>query len=799
MGSGYAADSRVLKGHNFRILDVEGFDRVVFGCPPGLVKELGERKEELPGKYVIPIRTFVKGRNNFDFEFIIYSFLFYKARNAKIDIYCSRPQMERFKTILNETLFGPTFTHLLQAQLRKLTDKHSVNTKESGQFDAWFGKIASDRKLFDLFNNLLKEHREDREIQIAIKRYFSDHVRKPAWLVKKKIARLDSILTSNYIICAQLKKEMDLFALVDDKGREGFINSIVRFHIFGNNGIVYIQGTRDRRRKLKVSQVQPSVFDIEVKNRKLCHIDMVRPDRGREPADIQPITKPYMGVTFMGVGSGFSPGRRNSCLVAWTEGRGIMVDAFSEVNQMAMKYGISENDILYLFLTHVHSDHDAGLVEQVLSGQRIKMISSRIIFESFLRKMEAIICFPREVIEGFIDFIEVEPKKCIKLPGLKNSYFTFDYSLHSIPSGRFTLSYADPKGKEKVISHSGDTKYNVEQINAWYEQGVFPKSRRDSLLGFIWNADLVIHDVGGGLLHTDVDALDHFDDEVAKRMVLVHQHYDPKPDSRYTFAYEGQTVTLIERRSLPRVGKVAKIRPMALFQQLKEGELMKILKNSQVLQYPAGEIVFSQNEVGEDFFVILEGFAEIIIDGETFATYERGKFFGELAITTSNPLRRATVKARSALTVLKIPKRFYKKFHLPNIQDGYYQIRNHFNDFMNPSLIASLAFGKIVHWKKNESIISLGEGNKDMYIILSGQVEVQDKRRKTIAHLTNGDIVGELAGLKSLPALADAKASTSDVYAIHLNRKEMKRVFKLFPSFYATVCQKIKKLESTLS
>ncbi|MCH8156212.1 MAG: cyclic nucleotide-binding domain-containing protein [Nitrospinae bacterium] len=89
--------------------------------------------------------------------------------------------------------------------------------------------------------------------------------------------------------------------------------------------------------------------------------------------------------------------------------------------------------------------------------------------------------------------------------------------------------------------------------------------------------------------------------------------------------------------------------------------------------------------------------------------------------------------------------------------------------------------------------------HRDMFIILSGQVEVQDKNHKSILFLTGGDIIGELSGLEKPRRLVTALVRSEDAYAIHLNKKELKQVFKLFPSFYGTVYHKIKKLEANLA
>lgn len=788
----------IVKGHNYRILEARGFDSIVFGCPPGMVKDFARNDRPLPRHYVIPIRTFIKGKNNFDFEFIIYSFLFFKKRKLKISVYCSRDQKTRFKNILNETLFGPRFRYLLQAQFRKFCVRKKFSPRDLERFDTFLSRMAADKKLFNRFSHLLKIHAGDPAITRTIREYFEELIQGERWLKQKKIPRLAGDLAHHYIICAQLKKEMDLFSLADEKGRDRFLNNLIDFYELDLDKSVTVPGKKDKRKKIKIVQRRPSAFEIISKNKKLGSIDISHLDPPEFLDDFQLVEKPFMGVTFLGVGSGFTPKRRNSCLIAWSEGKGIMVDAVSDSSRVALNHGITENDILYIFLTHVHSDHDAGLAELILSGQRIKVISSRIIFESFLRKLEALTCLPIRIVEEFIDFLEVEPHKKIRLPGFDHTYFEFDYSLHSIPTGRFRLIYKDPTGKQTVISHSGDTKYDVENIHQWYREGIFSRKRRDEVLGFIWDADLILHDVGGGFLHTRLESLESLDESVKEKLVLVHQHQDPKPHPEFHFGAEGQTRVLIRPPRVAPSADVDTIKKVALFKALKKQDLLAMLHNSEVVLFQADEIVFSQNDLGDDFYVILEGFAEIIIDGRAFAIYEKGKLFGELAVSTGDPRRRATIKAKSPLTLLRIPSGLYHKFNLPKVHDNFYNMRNYFSEAVHPSLIASLAFGKIIHWSQKDCILSRNSDPREVHIILSGQVAITHRDSNDSVFLSRGDVIGKTGEMKTLRGHVSAWAHTEDVYTIRMNQNEMERVFKMFPSFHGTMYQKIKKLEARL-
>jgi small-conductance mechanosensitive channel/CRP-like cAMP-binding protein len=84
-----------------------------------------------------------------------------------------------------------------------------------------------------------------------------------------------------------------------------------------------------------------------------------------------------------------------------------------------------------------------------------------------------------------------------------------------------------------------------------------------------------------------------------------------------------------------------------------------LAEHAQKRIYLSGEIVVREGEKGEEFFVIMEGDADVMIKtgGETtrVATLKKGQFFGEMSLLTGTP-RSATVQATSQLTVTVIGK-----------------------------------------------------------------------------------------------------------------------------------------------
>jgi len=783
----------IISGHNYRVLEGEGIETVAFGCPPGMVKDFVQKKKKLPHHFVIPFRTFVSGRNNFDFEFIIYSFLFGGIEREKISVYCTKDQKIRFENILNETLFGPSFKYLLQAQFRNTFQKTSFTPLELKKLDSFITKVAGDKRLFRQFEDLLKSLSSDKNIFKKTHEGFAALVKKHKWLQGKKIPRLASALARQYIICAQLRKEIELFSLSNEDGREKFLNNLIDFRQFDKEKPILIPGG-DKRIKIQIVKRRPSAFDILCNKEKVGTVDISHLDPPNSLPEFDLVEKPFMGVTFIGVGSGFAGKRRNSGLIVWSEGKGIMVDAVPDSVRLALQLGVVESDILYVFLTHVHSDHDTGLAEMILSGKRLRVISTRIIFESFIRKMVAVTYFSAEFLEKFIEFFEVEANKPTRFPGFGNTVFTFDYSLHSIPAGRFTLAYKDKSGKETIISHSGDAKFDVAEINEWYRQGFFSRQRYEAVLGFIWDADLILHDVGGGKLHTKLQSLEHLEESVIKKMVLVHQHFDPEPHRKFRFAEEGQTITLIpQSHETPKKPRTGGRRP-ASTKLVPETGLPTLLKNSEVVKYQVDEVVFSQGDPGDDFYIILDGFSELIFNDKSFALYGKGRIFGELASTTGFPWRKATIRAKSPLTLLKVPGRWNKKSKIPSNRKRPIP----FFSSLDPGLVAALAFGKIFNWNKNERISSRESTSKMAHILLFGKAEIHRKDGLASAPFDPWDVIGNNSKKEPCvnPVLALAKAN--EVYSIGMSVKDMERVFHMFPSFRDAANNKSKKWEADL-
>ena len=77
------------------------------------------------------------------------------------------------------------------------------------------------------------------------------------------------------------------------------------------------------------------------------------------------------------------------------------------------------------------------------------------------------------------------------------------------------------------------------------------------------------------------------------------------------------------------------------------------------LDVPAGTVVVRDGDYAREFFVIVDGTAEVVKAGETVATLGPGDFFGEIALLVTD-LRTASVVAATPLRLLVVAPREFR-------------------------------------------------------------------------------------------------------------------------------------------
>ena len=111
---------------------------------------------------------------------------------------------------------------------------------------------------------------------------------------------------------------------------------------------------------------------------------------------------------------------------------------------------------------------------------------------------------------------------------------------------------------------------------------------------------------------------------------------------------------------LRRNEKVELIKGVPLFADCSRGELEQIAQIADEIDLAEGKELTRLSEPGREFFVLLEGEAEVSRDGETLNHLGPGDFFGEIALVEDTP-RTATVTATTPVRVLVITDRAFKR------------------------------------------------------------------------------------------------------------------------------------------
>jgi CRP-like cAMP-binding protein len=95
------------------------------------------------------------------------------------------------------------------------------------------------------------------------------------------------------------------------------------------------------------------------------------------------------------------------------------------------------------------------------------------------------------------------------------------------------------------------------------------------------------------------------------------------------------------------------ISEVPLFAGLSKRELAQVASIADEIDFRPGKVLIREGERGREFFILIEGDAEVRRRGKKLATRSAGEFFGEIALVSHLP-RVATVTTASQVRALVI-------------------------------------------------------------------------------------------------------------------------------------------------
>jgi CRP/FNR family cyclic AMP-dependent transcriptional regulator len=115
--------------------------------------------------------------------------------------------------------------------------------------------------------------------------------------------------------------------------------------------------------------------------------------------------------------------------------------------------------------------------------------------------------------------------------------------------------------------------------------------------------------------------------------------------------------------------KLELISQVPLFARCSKHELEEIAKAADEIDLPEGKVLTREGDRGREFFVLVDGSAEVTKDGQVIRRLGAGDFLGEIALISRAP-RTATVTTTSPTEALVITDQAFAALmaHMPEVQ-----------------------------------------------------------------------------------------------------------------------------------
>jgi len=108
-----------------------------------------------------------------------------------------------------------------------------------------------------------------------------------------------------------------------------------------------------------------------------------------------------------------------------------------------------------------------------------------------------------------------------------------------------------------------------------------------------------------------------------------------------------------------------------LFTNLSRADLVELAKLTEDLEFEEGKVLAREGEIGQEFFVLVDGEVSVTKDGKEIRRLGPGDFFGEIALVWDSPRRTATVTAATPVRFFVLTRQAFRSLidHHPDIEE----------------------------------------------------------------------------------------------------------------------------------
>ena len=574
------------------------------------------------------------------------------------------------------------------------------------------------------------------------------------------------------------------FALKRQEGSIAEVDDLVDF--------IYFKDGKTELKGLHIEIKEKNSFYITYRgDHKIINLNFY--ERQKPPMQIKAessfqLKRPAFGLLALShCTSGFDPNGFTTGLVLFINSMPLLIDGPSWTKAHLRAFGLSISEIKGSILSHTHGDH-SSVIDAIMSGHKVILITIKEVYHSFILKLSLLINWPEDKIKKMVHCIEVSLDKPYYWFG---ATFIFFRSVHTIATIGFEVTY-----NGKKIIYSGDTIWGGPLQNLFLA-GIVDQATYDPLANiFSAEADVVIMDGGGGLIHPDPAELDKLPLHIKQKTYLTHRSHLPEGITGLNLIRPGQQWEFIPASTVS-IGDVNAIQNSPLISSLSQEWLNTIYSLGKIAAVDTGQVILQEGEPGKDFYIIIDGAFSIIQGNQKLIRLGTGDFFGELPILENN-LGTVTVKATTKGRLMVIPRAvFLQMAHRTTIGKRLLKVHQ-----MRPALLQCgwvkelplqiidrlaekvkrriFAAGEIIthEGEKGDEIFYLERGKAAVFMTVHGQEE-------KIRSLEKNQFFGELAvlGAGIRTATVIAEEDTSLLILRRLDFESLKREYPIL--FYA--------------
>ncbi len=501
-----------------------------------------------------------------------------------------------------------------------------------------------------------------------------------------------------------------------------------------------------------IQRVGFNKYEFQYKGKSVVISLNLEPHETYEPAfalGFHNVKREYFAVIHSGEGDGWDINRPCMGSILMFQGKVFLIDAGPNMLSSLRALGIDITEIVGIFHTHAHDDHFAGLPTLMQSDHRIKYYSTPVVRASVTKKLSALMSMEEEKFSQFFKIQDLAPDTWNDLDGLEVKPI---YSPHPLETNIFLFRALGETGYRTYAHWADIASFEVLKNMVSKDiskEGISREFYETTKNNYIIPADLKKVDIGGGLIHGQVD---DFREDKSKKIILSHtasnlSAQQKEIGSETSFGTLDLLISTPQNYLLKQASQYLEAYfPNVPFKQF------RVLLNSPLVSFNPGAIIQKKGDMASHIFLILAGSVEFIQSGFNIQNnLSNGCFIGDVSLlrNTTSP---GTWKAISHVHALRFPNDLYYKFLEKNRLQKQMSNTWHNIEFLQQTLI----FGEGISYLTQNKIAQIMTsqvynkyetipiwGSPGLYLLKEGELQITNPRDEVIERLKMGDFFGE--------------------------------------------------------